>query len=171
MTDTSECIVCFEREANMHLKCNHHLCGVCYKKLVKCPLCRFYFKSHHAGIVEYSDDEDAYIDTDEYLADTWVESYHEEFNDLISTLSNGTRLSVRGCNKMCKEFNIFLRRSALYIDESGKARAHKNMREYLNPVLSDEQKDEVMPKFVKVVKELLRCCRYLEKKGETLNFD
>ena len=171
MADTSECIVCYEREANMHLKCNHHLCGFCYNKLLKCPLCRVYFKAWKAGIIGYSDDDEDYLDTDAYLAETWVESYHEKFDELISTLSTGTRVNKSTCQEFCKNLNTFLRRSVLYIDECGKARAHKNMRDYLNPVLSAEQMDEVMPKFVKVVNELLRCCRLQEKKGKILNFD
>ena len=36
-----ECIVCFEERDPIAFPCGHKVCGVCYPKLKRCPLCNY----------------------------------------------------------------------------------------------------------------------------------
>jgi len=36
-----ECIVCFEERDPIAFPCGHKVCGVCYPKLRRCPLCNY----------------------------------------------------------------------------------------------------------------------------------
>lgn len=34
-----ECVICFE-PSECSLRCRHNVCGICIRKIDKCPLCR-----------------------------------------------------------------------------------------------------------------------------------
>lgn len=36
-----ECIICFEERDPIAFPCGHKVCGVCYPKLKRCPLCNY----------------------------------------------------------------------------------------------------------------------------------
>ncbi len=36
-----ECIICFEEREPIAFPCSHKVCGVCYPKLRRCPLCNY----------------------------------------------------------------------------------------------------------------------------------
>ena len=36
-----ECIICFEVRDPIAFPCGHKVCGVCYPKLKRCPLCNY----------------------------------------------------------------------------------------------------------------------------------
>ena len=162
------CIVCYENEADRVLKCCHKLCGNCYDKLCKCPLCRCYYKSTYDDGYEYENDSEAYIDTDEYLAQEWYEHYKYELDGLTEVLRNTIRVSKHDCIYYISKLNSVLNTGLFLIENDVVVYDQDRIRtldQYLHLSLDSSQVGLLKVKAVVAASLVVKHCRMVEKRG------